>query len=63
MRVGIGLMGGFALALTSASCTWITPAELESARGSLDDDQDGYDADTDCDDADPDIYPGAPDTW
>ena len=64
MKLGQSLLPGLAAtAVLSAGCTWITPADLESARDRLDDDQDGYTAAEDCDDSDATSYPGAEDAW
>jgi hypothetical protein len=46
-----------------AGCTWVSPADLEAKRGSLDDDGDGFNAAEDCDDADKRLNPSAEEVW
>ncbi len=49
--------------LWMGGCTWISTTDLDSRRGQVDDDGDGFSATEDCDDADATFYPSAVEVW
>ncbi len=51
------------LALLVGGCTWISSADLEGRRTTMDDDGDGFVKSQDCDDADAKINPDAEEIW
>jgi hypothetical protein len=49
--------------LAAPGCTWVSPGDLQSKLGQVDDDADGYAAVDDCDDADAAVNPDADEIW
>ena len=56
-------MRPFCLLLALAGCNWISSADVEKEKKTLDEDGDGFVASEDCDDAAANVHPGAEDAW